>query len=392
MRPPLAVLLTLCAAAGLVLPGGAAAQFRDDFAGPSGSVPAGWSFFTGDGQATMTFTQARGLARMRVDATRDMYNVWWALIKRNVAPDLDLSRVGGGRELRVTARVRARVAPRRVNLHFNTQRTTDFHTHLMEYDLPDTLWHTISMTTHGFEAHPGDTVNAQLALMDWGIGRWGVDLDWYRVDVVDPDSVGPDLGEPLPYRPPVPDVASFAQRVDAAQCGTIEPGEDLWLGPFVLMPDTVGGKSERVVVADGARVAILRWDLRAYAGRRATRAGVLELAARSVQWALVPSAEMAKVRVSEILGGDPAWKRESVSARGLARGRPLDQIFNGQMIQDVEVAEPPALTRVVIPRPVLQRLLDGRTKGLVLRAQPGVDAAFGENAPPPRLYFDVARP
>ncbi len=242
-------------ALGAALPVRAAAQFREDFAGAPGTRPVGWTFLTGDGAAVMDFAQAGGLGRVRVDATRDTSNIWWALIKRNVAPYLDLSRLGRGRELRATVRVRASAAPRRVNLHFNTQRTTDFHTHLMEFDLPDTLWHTLSMTTHGFEAYPGDTVHAQLALMDWGIGRWGVDIDWYRVDVVDPDSVGPDLGEPIPYRPPVPDPASFAEHLAAAETATIDPSTDVIV--HYLDRDATG-RAFPAIEAEGAIVAVLR--------------------------------------------------------------------------------------------------------------------------------------
>ncbi len=97
------------------------------------------------------------------------------------------------------------------------------------------------------------------------------------------------------------------------------------------------------------------------------------------------------LRVSEIVGGDPAWKRAYVTSLDLAPTSPPDQIFCGQMIQDVLVAAPPGVTRVVISRPVLQRLLDGRTKGLALRAQSGLRAAFIES-PPPRLHFDVEGP
>jgi hypothetical protein len=41
-------------------------------------------------------------------------------------------------------------------------------------------------------------VYAQLALMDWGLGRYRVDVDYVRVDVVDAAAAGPDLGEPVP--------------------------------------------------------------------------------------------------------------------------------------------------------------------------------------------------
>ena len=43
-----------------------------------------------------------------------------------------------GYALRVEAKVRVSHAPRRVNFMANTQRTTNYHACLMEYDIPDT--------------------------------------------------------------------------------------------------------------------------------------------------------------------------------------------------------------------------------------------------------------
>ena len=204
--------------AALVLGAPLAAQFRDDFDGPVlAKDPAGangWGFVTGEGRAVMDFVQGPGFATITVDATKDRRNVWWAFIIRRVSGALDLALLEKpGHELRIEARIRTDHAPRRVNLHLNTQKTTDFHSHLMEYDLAEAgTWYTISMTTRGFEAGPGDTVNAQMALMDWGLGRYRVDVDYFKVDVVDAAKAGPDLGAPIPYHPPVADPASFAVR------------------------------------------------------------------------------------------------------------------------------------------------------------------------------------
>ncbi|MHB8055803.1 MAG: hypothetical protein ACYDH3_11215, partial [Candidatus Aminicenantales bacterium] len=216
--------------AGLLTAGVAAAQFKDDFNGPVLSVDPsgeqGWSFFSGDGTAVMDFRQADGYASISVDSTRDKRNVWWALIKRRVSQNLNLGRLAEpGVELRISARVRVSRAPRRVNLHLNTQKTTDFHTHLMEFDIPDAeQWHSISMTTRDFEAAPGDTVNGQLALMDWGLGKYRVDVDDFRVDVVEVATAGPDDGVAVPYHPPVADPKMFAQTLAAAQEATVDIG------------------------------------------------------------------------------------------------------------------------------------------------------------------------
>ena len=380
--------LTLVGLATAAVP--AAAQFRDDFDAPT---LQGWTFFTGDGAAVMDFRPTNGLGVITVDATRDRDNIWWALIKRDIAGSIDLARLASpGHELRLEARVRASAAPRRVNLHANTQKTTDFHTHLMEYDLPDTLWHTISMTTHGFRAGPGDRVNVQLALMDWGLGRYRVDIDYYRADVVEAARAAPDLGEPLPYQPPIGELSRYTHRRAAAQAAVVDPAyPELSYASWHL-----GGSTgpEHVLTVGGSQYVILRWDLRAFAGRRAAGPAVLELTTRALQRIVAEPEELGQVRIVEILGGDPAWERRTVTFASLARGEPLEQLFNPQMVIDARVAEQPgARTRVTISRPVLQRLLDGRTRGLVLRALGPVNAVFSGGgptaAPAPRLYFNV---
>jgi GNAT superfamily N-acetyltransferase len=80
----------------LAVAGPARAQFVDRFDGPS--IPLdpealdGWSFFTGDGEATIDLrTDGQGHASVVVDATRDRRNIWWALIKRRVSEPLDLA-------------------------------------------------------------------------------------------------------------------------------------------------------------------------------------------------------------------------------------------------------------------------------------------------------------
>ena len=172
----------------------------------------------------MDFVQGPGFATITVDATKDRRNVWWAFIIRRVSSSLDLGLLEKpGHELRIEARIRTDHAPRRVNLHLNTQKTTDFHSHLMEYDLAETgTWYTISMTTRGFEGRPGDTVNAQMALMDWGLGSYRVDVDYFKVDVVDAAKTGPDLGPPIPHHPPVSDPTSFSVRVPVAADMTVD--------------------------------------------------------------------------------------------------------------------------------------------------------------------------
>lgn len=372
------------------------AQFLETFDDPELRVDPsgveGWSFFTGDGEATIDFrTSGKGYASILVDATRDRRNIWWALVKHRVSEGMGLEQLARpGWELRVEARVRSSHAPRRVNLHVNTQRTTDFHSHLMEFDIPEAeRWHTISMTTRDFSGKPGDTVFAQMALMDWGLGRYRLDVDYFKVDVVEVERMGPDLGEPLPYHPPIPDRRNFKHAISVAENAVVDSANpDVNLGGWSVLE---GGSRRRLLTVAGTTWVILRWDLGAFAGRRAADGGLLELTTHSVQRNASEMKDFGLVRVVEILGGDPAWVQEAVTISSLLRGETLDEVFNPQMIIDWPVIEAAgAKTLFTIPRPVLQRLIDGWTFGIAVTPLGSINAAFstGEDDAP-RLLFNI---
>ena len=391
--PTLALLLALATA------DFADGQFFEGFDAPEVAVDPGasngWAFFAGDGQATMQLIRGgEGYASILVDATRDRRGTWWALIKRKVSDRMDLALLSQpGHELRIEARIRVSHAPRRVNLHVNTQRTTDFHTHLMEFDIPDTTgWHTISMTTHGFRAQPGDTVFGQLALMDWGLERYRVDIAYFKADVVDAARIGPDQGERVPYHPPTPDPTKFRQAVRVAEDAVIDlDNPDVSLNNWSVLD---GATSKRLLTVNGTLWVIFRFDLSAFAGKRVAGHGLLELTTHSVLRATDDLEDFGQVRVVEILGGDPVWRRETVSATSLRRGEPLERVFNGQMIIDWPVAEGDGRrTYFTISRPVLQRMIDGRTLGLAIKPLGSISASFyamGNAASRPgALLFDV---
>ena len=361
-------------AAGGLLCGTASAQFLDEFRGPT--IQNGWTWFTGDGTATNDFQQRDGYATMLVDGTKDRANIWWALIKRNVASSLDLKRLSEpGHELRLEARVRIYETPRRVHLSANTQKTTDYDEHLREFDITDTDWHVVSMTTRNFHAQPGDEVNIQFAISDWGLGKYRADIAYYKVDVVDVATAGPDKGEPLQVRPPVPGLATFSEKLRVAQDCTVSlQYPDLNLNDWFAVED---GKKAPVLTVNGVQLVILRWDLHGYGGKRAAGAGVLELTTQSMAHAIVEPEELGQVRVTEILGGDPSWDQKTVTLENLSKGQPMDAVFNPQMSIDERVAEAHGgKTLITISRPVLQRMLDGKTLGLAIRPLGPVDATF----------------
>jgi len=376
------------------------AQFLDSF---DGKKIEGWFFFTGDGDATMDLSQEDGYARLSVDATKDRYNVWWAIIKRDVSSFLDVNKLQDPSfELRVEARVRVSHAPRRVNIMLNTQRTTNYHEHLMEFDIPDTSgWHTISMTTKNFDAIPGDKVYVQLGLTDCGLERVHVDVDYYRADIVNVGLAGPDKGEPLPYHPPVPNPNTFSQHCDVTHDSVIN--SDF---PDVNFNDWHAegpNGTVQLLTVNSVQWAVLRWDLRQYERLKAVGAGLLEFTTYSVpkggkfieHYGQDLGEEFGKIRVFEIIGGDSEWDQETVTYNSLMQGHVLSDVFNSQMIFDAEVSdEPGSKNFITISRPVLQRLLEGKTKGLLICPLGALVASFyasenKTNNNGPRLHFNT---
>ena len=379
----------------------ARAQLLDNFNGPK---IEGWFTMTGDGAAAVDFVQMDGFARMNVDATHDRHGVWWTLIKRDVSAHIDLGKLADPAfELRVEARVRASHAPRRVNFMVNTQRTTNFHEHLREYDIADTTgWHVISMTTRDLDAVPGDTVFVQFCVTDWGPDKYAVDIDYYRVDVVRREEAGPDLGEPLVYHPDVPGASAFAHHAGVTHDSVIH--SDF---PDVNFNDwhvAEPGGIARVLTVDANQWIVLRWDFGALKGAKAGGAGVLELTTSSLArggryieaWGRDLGVEFGMIHVIEILGGDPAWDQETVTYDSLMHGGTYADVFNTQMTIDLELAgQPGGKAWFTLPRPVMQRLLDGTTKGILIRPLGAVVGTIyaSENSAGngPVLHFNTAK-
>ncbi|RYY74363.1 MAG: hypothetical protein EOO52_15765 [Gammaproteobacteria bacterium] len=371
------------------------ADFFDDFNNHS---VAGWQTFTGDGNAELKLIPMDGFVRMQVDATKDQHNIYWTIIKRDVAQSLDMEKLKRpDYELRVEARVRPSHSPRRVNFMINTQRTTDFHEHLREYDLGQTSdWQVISMTTRNFDAVPGDQVNVQLGVTDWGLGEYYLDVDYYRAQVVKVKNAKPDAGEPLVYHPPVPSLETFKHHAKVAHDAVINSAF-----PEVNFNNWKSDDA-RVLTVSAGQYPLLRWDLQSFRGKKASGAGVLALTTQSVQKGGNYVAalgedfgiEFDKVRVFEILAGDANWQQSIVTFANFTQGKDLQSVINGQMIFDTDVAEATGKTLVTIPRPVMQRILDGTTRGLLLQPLGALEVSFydsehGDGSQAPVLHFNI---
>lgn len=374
------------------------AQFWNRFDGDSAggeSTPAGWSYATGDGQATMEFLQKDGFATAQVDATQDQRNIWWALIRRQI-DGLDMEElIRPDKELRVEARIRVSHAPRRVNLHFNHQRTTDYHSHLMEYDIPDSEnWHTISMTTQNFDVQTGDQINAQMALMDWGQERYEIDIDYFKVDVVDGSAVRNDLGHPMPYHPTVPEPDRFSHHIPVSQDAVVDTSfPDLNFNDWQTQDDS--GTTPLLAVSD-SQISILRWNMKAFRGMKAGGPGLLELSTHSLQRSPQFKKDFGMVRVVEILAGDSNWDQSTVTLESLCEGQSLNKVLNTQMVIDYTVNPMRGSKSLfVINQQVMQRLINGTTLGLAIRPLGAVNASFyttdvSDESKHPKLHVNLS--
>lgn len=285
----------------------------------------------------------------------------------------------------------------------NTQRTTNFHRDLMEFDMPDSTWHVISMTTNELDAVPGDQLNVQFCVTDFGLRQYEVDIDYYKADIINTKNAGKDKGPAVPYHPDIPSVSSFTNHLVVTHDALInsdfpEVNFNNW---------TVKEKSgeTKVLTINGHQWAVLRWDLGKLKNTVADGAGVFEFTTHSIHSggnymkAYEPGygEEFPRVRIIEILNSDPAWDQETITYNTLMQGKDYHEVFNEQMIYDVEMKEAPGTKNyITISQPVLQRLLNGITKGLLIRPLGAIDASFyssenirGQNAP--ALHFNVKK-
>jgi hypothetical protein len=360
--------------------GNGSAQFIDNFDKPlqyDSTGMNGWGFETGDGTATMNFKQKNGYASIYVDATSDKLGIWWAYIIHCISKNFNLDLLKQPNYgIRVEARIRCSRAPRRVNLSLNTESSPDDDSNLMEYDIPDTTdWHKISLTIPHFSVSQGNHVFAQLAMMDWGLEQYRVDIDYYKADIVNIDSAGPDLGNPIPYRPPIPPVDSFKYHLPVLQDAMIDlkyPEEKFNEWHMIDNPRKV-----YLITVNTSQYAIMRWDLKKFKGKKVKGSGLLELSTYAVERAQDNRKDFGMVRVTEILNGDPEWNQESVTLKSLCNGESLTNVINTQMIIDINVKDGKGSKNLItISQPVLQRMIDGRTKGIILRPLGPINASF----------------
>lgn len=377
------------------------AQFIDEF--DKNEIDKAWQPFTGDGTPTLKVIQKNGYATMYVDGSTDKQNVYWTFIKRNIASYVDMTKLKDPNyELRVEAKVRIHNPPRRVNFMVNTQRTKDFHIDLLEFDLPDTNWHVISMTTNKIDAVPGDQLNVQFCVTDFGLRQYEVDLDYYKADIVNVKTAGPDKGPGVPYHPTTAAISTFTNHLEVTHDALINSDfPELNLNDWRVKEKD--GEA-RILTLNPNQWAVLRWDFEKFKNLKAEGAGIFEFTTYSAasggdyKQAYEPglAEEFPRVRVIEILGGDFEWEQGKVTYNTLLQGKDYTAVFNEQMIFDIKMEEVRGNKNyITISKPVLQRLLDGTTKGLLIRPLGAIDASFyaseDKSKNGPKLHFNIKK-
>ena len=347
----------------------ARAQFVEDFDGLTTDYATNalknWNTATGDGDISFTQKIDSGFVRLRIDARRDERNIWYAFMQTAVSDFLDLQKLGKKEYgLRIEARVRPSHAPRRINLYLPVLGKTHHHDNLMEFDLPEAgRWHTISMTISDLMAEPDDTILGQVSMMDWGnTDIYTLDVDYVKVEIVELATATPDLGNTIGYRPPLADPASFQHALPVSQ----EISVDQHFPSLNLYTYTDG--EDRVLPVGAGRTILFQWDTSPWKGKEVAGHGQLEFCVKAVSRLKNSPKDFGEVRICEILTAAPDWKDSTVTYDNFTRDSPLARLINEQTIVDTPLhqSEDGKVT-VTISKYVLQRLMDGTTRGIAIR-------------------------
>jgi hypothetical protein len=160
---------------------------------------------------------------------------------------------------------------------------------------------------------------------------------------------------------------------------------------------------ERIVTVNATQWAIFRGDFEQYRNVDVDGAGVLELTTQSVAqggdyikaYGQGLGEEFGKLRIIEIIGGDTQWDQQTVTYNNFFQGHGYSDLFNTQMIIDGELSEDPGSKNFIpLSKPVMQRLLNGKTKGLLIRPLGSLDVSvYASDSPSdatgPKLHFNT---
>ncbi|MDN3689439.1 hypothetical protein [Cyclobacterium jeungdonense] len=346
-----------------------------------------WRTFHGDGQVETSIDKHDGFLRFHVNAMDDTYNAWWAIMQRPISLPTEIP---SGTPLWMEAEVRSSHPMRRINmrLYSTNQEVSDHHSNLMEFDLADTAtWYKIRFSPNQLTYQKGDQLIGHFALMDWGVNAYYLDVRNVRVFYDKDEKVNPSANA-LPYHPEPKKPASFSHSVAAEDAGMIDfryPASNLagW-----------GTGDTPLLSVSHELSTLLKWDL-SHVNDTVDGWGLLRLAVFSSQQVPMPEDEFCRLRVVEIIGGNTDWDSTTLTYESLAQGQEKTQVFNEQMVIDMFVPKGnDQVLDIPLPPNVLQRLITGRTKGLVFFPLGSLQVSFyasenGDSVTAPSLYFNL---
>lgn len=336
----------------------------------------GWTTRTGDGDISF-FQQYTGESvLLKIDPLKDKRNVWYAFIHQDISEFIDVEKLLKPEfELRMEIRVKTSHAPRRINMYLSE---LDKGGYLREFDIDEAnKWVTISMVTESFTPAKERPVMAQVSLMDWGISDiYTLEIDYIKVDVVSNSEQLTQFGLPLVYRPSVKPPDAFSNNFIATKAISVNAAyPDMNFNNLISETDEV-----RLLNIDPTGMIILSWDFSSVNGKEINGAGQMELFTHHLIRLSDSPKDFGEIRICEILTDDGEWDETTIDYNRFFKEHPKEKVINGQTVIDTKVyPEMGGKTAVSISKPVLQRLVSGKSKGLAILPLGYISVAFYTN-------------
>jgi len=149
-----------------------------------------------------------------------------------------------------------------------------------------------------------------------------------------------------------------------------------------------------VVSLDEENLVLLGWDFSDLDEQYVPEKAILALTTHSARQIRDDNLEeLGRIRVVEVIGKDNPWDEKTVTYKSFTEDKPPSDVINPQMIVDHRVSpERGATSYLTICKPVLERLINGQSKGIVIEAlgEANVDFFSSESANTeysPRLHL-----
>jgi hypothetical protein len=335
----------------------------------------GWATRTGDGEIIFQQRYTGNSVILKIDPHTDIQNIWYAFIHQDISASIDVNQLHSPEyELRMEARVKISHAPRRVNMYLSE---LDNGGYLREFDIPEAdKWHTISMVTDTFIPAKGRPIMTQISLMDWGISDiYCLEVDYIKVDLVNRNGVYPEYGFPLMYRPPIEAPEAFEKAFIVSKSISLDTvWSDLNLNSIRCIEDSI-----RLLQINPSGFFILTWDFSSLSDQEVAMAGSGQLDLFTYQIIRLSNSpkDFGEIRVCEIYGDKQNWDINLLNYNQFLDDQQLDNRINTQTIMDTKPSElRAAKTTINISKPVIDRLLSGRTIGLAIMPLGYISASF----------------